>query len=100
MNMISQLEEIMKSPFLTGESIRLLSKIKETVEENMLKIGEVLTGIAQNLPNMCPSLEALMGFDISWIENKYNEEFVSIDTYCNELTDYLRKYFKVESIMD
>lgn len=28
------------------------------------------------------------------------EEFVSIDTYCNELTDYLRKYFKVESIMD
>ena len=99
-NMISQLEEIMKSPFLTGESIRLLSKIKETVEENMLKIGEVLTGIAQNLPNMCPSLEALMDFDISWIENKYNEEFVSIDTYCNELTDYLRKYFKVESIMD
>ena len=41
-----------------------------------------------------------MDFDISWIENKYNKEFVSIDTYCNELTDYLRKYFKVESIMD
>lgn len=100
MNIMSQLDEIMKSPFLTSESIRLLSKIKETVEENMLKIGEVLTEIAQNLPNMCPSLEALMDFDISWIENKYNKEFVSIDTYYSELTDYLRKYFKVESIMD
>ena len=29
-----------------------------------------------------------------------NEKFISIDIYCNELTDYLRKYFKVESIME
>lgn len=98
--MLAQLDEIMKSPFLTSESIRLLSKIKETVEDNMLKIGEVLSTLAKDLPRICPNITALERLDIAWIENEYNKEFISIDTYCNELTDYLRKYFKVESIME
>lgn len=98
--MLAQLDEIMKSPFLTSESIRLLSKIKETVEDNMLKIGEVLSTLAKDLPRICPNITALERLDIAWIENEYNKEFISIDIYCNELTDYLRKYFKVESIME
>ena len=97
--MIKKLDEIMKSPFLTAESIRLLAKIKETIEENILKIGEVLTVVAKDLPKICPDIDSLKRLSIASIENKYNETFILIEPYCSELTDYLRKYFKVESIM-
>ena len=98
--MISQLDEIMKSPFLTSESVQLLSKIKETVEENILKIGEVLTAVAKDLPKICPDIDSLKTLPLSSITNKYIEVFTPIEPYCSNLTDYLRKYFKVESIME
>lgn len=97
---LKQLDEIMKSPFLTGESIQLLSMIKRTVEKNILRIGEVLTTVAKELPKMCPDISSLKEMPLAAIENEYNKVFISIEPYCKELTDYLRRYFKVESIME
>lgn len=98
--MLAQIDEIMKSPFLTSESIRLLSEIKKIVLDNILTIGTVLTDVARELPTKCPNINDLKKRDtMVSIANEYNKKFICIEPYCDKLTKYLRSYFKVESIM-
>lgn len=98
-DMLLQLDEILQSPFLTKESIRLLQEIKDSILDNMTQIGTVLTEVAKELPYLYPNAEELQQIDIGWIENRYNQVFDPLDTYCVALTDYLREYFKVETVM-
>ena len=97
--MLDQLDEIMKSPFLPHKAVQLLAEIKETVHRNSIKLGEVLTEVSQQLPIFYPDLESMKTANMSWISQKYAEEFIPMEKSCNDLTEYLREYFHVESIM-
>ena len=99
-DMLLQLDEIMQSPFLTKKSIRLLQKLKDAIMENITQIGNVLTDVAKELPYLYPDAEELKQIDIGWIENRYNQVFDPLDVHCTALTDYLRDYFRVESVME
>jgi hypothetical protein len=97
---MKKIELIIKSPFLTQKSVEHLMKIKEIVNKNTYKMIDILTNISQELPERYPNFDKMKVASISWIENRYNSEFISLDDCCDQLTDYLRSYLKSDSIMD
>ena len=95
-----KIDKIMKSPLLPKECVKYLSEIKEIADKNMDILMEVLKNVSQELPEKYPNTQALGNISLSWISNKYNDEFIFFEEKVNELLDYLRDYLKVDKLLE
>lgn len=99
-NSLKELDKILKSPLLPKECIKYLVEIKNTVNNNIMLVKDVLEEIAQELPEKYSNRDALKKANITWITNRYNHEFNDLEETADKLTDYLREYLNADSLLD
>lgn len=96
---VERIDKIIKSPLLPKECIKYLSEIEEIAKENIVILNEVLREVSQELPEKYTNKNDLFNISLSWIGNRYNDKFISFTDTTDELTDYLRAYFKVDELL-
>jgi hypothetical protein len=59
-----------------------------------------LTEVAKELPEKYPDKDSIIKADTSWIWNRYNKKIKYFEPHADNLTDYLREYLTIESLLE
>ncbi len=94
-----KLQKLTRSPLLPTECAKLVDGYLRIVFLNVILILEVLTAVSKELPEKYPNEETLKKASLSWIHNRYNEEFKDLEPLAREIETFLRTYLGTDSLI-
>ena len=77
-----------------------MSNFENDIGENLGLIGDVLTEISKELPDLYPSLNDLKGADLSWIWNRYNSKKSNFGESASKIMMYINDYLKIDLLIN
>ena len=96
----AKLQRLMGSPLLPKPLLALLEEYLARIDRNVMLLGAVLTECAREMPDRYPTQTELRKAAFYWSDNRYNSRFESLEDQAKEISDYLRKYFSPDAIME
>ena len=95
-----QLSRIADSPLITKELADKIGDLQMTISKDVHRLSEILTEAAKEMPEKYPTLAALQKGSFGWISSRYNSGFTALGPKSKAISDYMRRYFKVDKLME
>ncbi|MBV8390612.1 MAG: hypothetical protein JO080_12485 [Mucilaginibacter sp.] len=95
-----KLNQLIASPLIPIELRNKIQSFDGIIHENLLIVGKVLNDIAQELPQKFPTAKSLAKFEPIGIWNRYNDQKKDVEDTANEILTYIRKYLKIDKLVD
>jgi len=91
--------KLIDSPLLPAECVNQLVAYRDTVNQNVHLLGEVLTECAKELPKKCPNREIFAKATDDWIVSRFMKRFKDLSPKAKAITDYVRKYYLTDELL-
>ncbi len=96
----NKLSKLIASPLIPVDLKNLIVKFEKKVRENLHLVGKVLNNIAQELPQKFPTENSIKNFEPNGIWNRYNGEKEDLETTATEILKYIRRYLKIDKLVE
>ncbi len=93
-----KLKKLLVSPMLTKKLKELIAEFERLVTKDLGIIGDVLTDVAQELPQKYKVPDDIIHADLAWIWNIYNRKRIKLEDKQKEILDYINEYLIAEKI--
>jgi hypothetical protein len=94
-----RLMKILESPLLPKKCVELIGQYRTLIDNNVGYIRNTLTDVSAELPEKYGSLEALRKASNLWIRNLYNDRFEPLKPKADQIVQFIREYYDIESIL-
>lgn len=88
------------SPLLPHDLADLIRQYEAALDESLERIGKSLKEVADELPEAYPNADTMKRAQMSWAYNRLNRGLVDLRPKAAQITEYVRDYFKIETLMD
>lgn len=94
-----KMDTLISNPLLPTELMNLLKSLKVRVHENLDLIREHCETSAKEMPEKYPNLNTMKKASIDWIRARYTKDFKELDDIADEITKYIKNYFKTDELI-
>jgi hypothetical protein len=88
-----EMRTLLESPILPTKMASLIEEYIHAVENNMVRIWELIDECAKEMPQKYPSLDTLSRARHSWIHVRYIKGMDNLEPYADRIIKYVRDYF-------
>lgn len=92
--------KLKSNPLLPEKLISLLVEYENMVKDNMNIVHNIIIECSQEMPEKYPNLPTMQKATLNWIESRYNSKFIHLSPKAEEITKYIRSYFKPDNLFD
>ncbi|MCG7854119.1 MAG: hypothetical protein MIO92_16510 [Methanosarcinaceae archaeon] len=96
---MAKLDHFRGSPLVPFEIKEMVTEFQQKARDNVLLVGEILTAVAQELPEKYPNPETVKRARFHWIWNKYTDRRSLIEEIPDKVLKHINKYLDVEHIL-
>jgi hypothetical protein len=94
-----KIKKLQQSPLIPTNCVTLLKDYERTLHENVTALGKVLLVCVEEIPPKYPNVETLKRSDSSWIWNKYNSSFVSLEDQAKKVSAFIKEYLGTDYLV-
>ena len=90
--------KLASSPLLPQELRTMLTNFIKSAKDNHSQIGIVLTQCAKQLPEIFPTAEQLLKFDVNWTLAQYNRARKPLEPLSQEILAFVNKHLRIDEL--
>ena len=94
-----KLSKLISSPLLPNELKEKVEDFEKNVRQQLYSVGEVLTQVAQELPEKFPTTKSIKNFELTGLWNLYNTKCGKLEPKAQEILIFIREYLKIDTLI-
>ena len=92
-------DEQLENPLLPITLVNLLQDYKATMQSNMMKLHDVFSEAAKEMPELYPDVNALQGSGNYWdVWDNYMSEYDNLKPKADKIVAFIRDYFMTDNL--
>ena len=91
-----QLDHFRGSPLVPSKIRDLVTDFKKEAHENLSAVEDVLTSVAQELPEKYPDPDSIKKAQVHWVWNKYTTKRTLMDQLPDKILKHINEYLDVD----